>query len=103
MDYLVNYKNILKSAFDKLWYQECSNDAFDNGLKSDHFVLSSIANESCNVSIKLPWGKKTKPLNFHNIESQGSINSPLRYSMTIDMLGKNILSNRELSKNLYMF
>ena len=34
---------------------------------------------------------------------QGSVNSPLRCSMTTDTLGKTLLSNLELSKVLYKF
>ena len=34
----------VKSAFDKLWSNETSNDVFDNGLSGKHFILSSKAN-----------------------------------------------------------
>ena len=93
----------VKSCFDKLWAAETANDAFDNGLTNDHFVLSSKSNNKCNVSIKLPWGKVTKPVQFENIEMQGSVNSPLRCSMTTDTLGKDILSNKAKANTLYRY
>ena len=73
----------VKSCFDKLWAAETANDAFDNGLTNDHFVLSSKSNNKCNVSIKLPWGKVTKPVQFENIEMQGSV------ELSIKMLNDN--------------
>ena len=40
---------------------------------------------------------------IHNIELQGSVNSPLRCSITTDTLGKTLLSSCDLSKILYKF
>ena len=38
-----------------------------------------------------------------SIEQQGSVSSPLRCSITTDSLGKDILSNFQLSQALYKF
>ena len=51
----------------------------------------------------MPWGKETKTMKLKNIEMQGSVNSPMRCSMTVDTLGKTFLSNKKLSNNLYKF
>ena len=83
----------VKSCFDKLWGAETSNDVFESGLTNDQFVLSSKSNDECNVSIKMPWGKVSKNFKLNHIEMQGSVNSPLRCSITTDTLGKGILSN----------
>ena len=90
----------VKAAFDKLWKNETSNDVFDNGLNGDHFIISSIANNICNVSIKMPWGKNSKTFALENVEQQGSVSSPLRCSITTDSLGKDILSSHQLSQAL---
>ena len=58
----------VKSCFDKLWGADTSNDAFDNGLTNDHFVLASKSNKDCNVFINLPWGSKSKAIELHEIE-----------------------------------
>ena len=93
----------VKACFDKLWSNEASNDVFENGLSGDHFIFAAKANESCNVSIKMPWGKRTENINFKRIELQGSVSSPMRCSITTDSLGKEILSNYGLSQILYKY
>ena len=76
------------------------NDVFDNVPSGDHFILSANANKICNVSIKMPMGKRTEILKLKSIEPQRCENSPLQCSVTTNSLGRYILSSHDHSKIL---
>ena len=83
----------VSKCFDKLDFTNTANDLYKSGVQNDKFVVIANSNKTCNVSIKLPWGSHTKPFKLQNIELQGTVLAPLKCSATIDMIGKEALSD----------
>ena len=93
----------IKKCFDKMWSSETSNDLFDAGLDDDKVVLVANSNESCDVAIKTSWGSTTERFELNNVELQGTVITPLKCSIQLDSLGKEICSDKNLSETLYKF
>ena len=93
----------IKKCFDKMWAAETANDVFKAGLNDDQFVLVANSNKSCNVAVKTPWGSLTQRKTLHNIEMQGGVLTPLKCSVQMDTLGKEMLENVESTKILYKY
>ena len=93
----------IMKCFDKMWASETANDIYNAGLNDDLFVLVAKSNEACQVAVKTPWGSKTQRKTLSKIEMQGGVLTPLKCSVQIDTLGKEILSSTECSKSLYKY
>ena len=93
----------MKKCFDKMWAEETANDIYKAGLNDDQFILVSNSNKVCQVAVKTPWGALTKRREFNNIEMQGSVLAPLKCSVQMDTLGKEMLENTESEKILYKY
>ena len=86
-----------------MWASETANDIFEAGLDDDHFVLVANSNKECQVAVKMPWGSLTERKTLSSVEMLGGVLTPLKCSVQIDTLGKEILQSSECSKSLYMY
>ena len=86
-----------------MWASETANDMFEAGLDDDQFVLVANSNEVCEVAVRTPWGSLTERKKLSKIEMQGGVLTPLKCSVQIDTMGKEILESSECSKSLYMY
>ena len=93
----------IEKCFDKMWASETANDMFKAGLNDDKFVLVANSNRECQVAVKTPWGSLTERKTFRDIEMQGGVLTPLKCSVQIDTLGKEMLASTECSKTLYNY
>ena len=93
----------VKKCFDKMWAAETANDAFKAGLDDDNFVLVGNSNKSCQVAVKTPWGSLTQRKTLHDIEMQGGVLTPLKCSIQMDSIGKEMMENTECEKMLYKY
>ena len=91
----------IKKCFDKMWTQETSNDLYDVGVRDDHFILVANSNKSCQVAVKTPWGSLTERQTYSDIEMQGTVLTPIKCSVQIDTLGKELLA--EDGNRLYKY
>ena len=57
-------------------------------MQNDKFILIANSNKECEVSVKLPWGSKTRSTILNNVEMQGTVLAPLKCSISIDRIGK---------------
>ena len=64
---------------------------FDAGVRDDNFVVMALANDSCNVAVKTPWGGSTERRKLKEIEMQGTVIAPLKCSVQIGDLGERSL------------
>ena len=74
----------VSKCFDKLEYYHTANDLYRAGVSNDKFVLIANSNKSCEVSIKLPWGKSSSSSIIKDVEMQGTVLAPLKCSLSID-------------------
>ena len=93
----------IKKCFDKMWAAETANDVYNAGLNDDQFNLVANSNKSCQVAVKTPWGSLTKRITFHDIEMQGSVLTPLKCSVQLDTLGKEMLESTECGKIMFKY
>ena len=93
----------VKKCFDKMWAAETANDAFKAGLDDDQFVLVANSNKSCQVAVKTPWGSLTQRKTLNDIEMQGGVLTPLKCSVQMDTLGKEIMENTNCGKMMYKY
>ena len=49
----------------------------------------------------MPWGETSNSLQFSNIEMQGTVLAPLKCSVSVDLIGKDALTNMHQSLYLY--
>ena len=82
----------IMKCFDKMWAKETSNDIYDAGVVDDHFTLIANSNKICRVAIKTPWGSLTERKEYSEIEMQGTVLTPIKCSVQIDGLGKELLA-----------
>ena len=54
-----------EKCFDSLWLEECVNDLFDAGMKSDKLNLLYLMNRNAQVAVKTPYGS-TKRVSIRN-------------------------------------
>ena len=91
----------IKKCFDKMWTKETSNDLYDAGVRDDYFTLIANSSKNCQVAIKTPWGSLTERKTYSDIEMQGTVLTPIKCSVQIDTLGKELLA--ENSDRLYKY
>ena len=82
----------VNKCFDKLEYINTLNDLYTAGVSNDNFVLIANSNKEITVSIKLPWGARSKSFTLNNVEMQGTVLAPLKCSVSIDSIGKEALT-----------
>lgn len=82
----------IKKCFDKMWTKETSNDLYDAGVRDDHFILVANSSKNCQVAVKTPWGSLTERKQYSDIEMQGTVLTPIKCSVQIDTLGKELLA-----------
>ena len=83
----------VSKCFDKLEYFHTANDLYRAGVSDDKFVLIANSNKTCEVSIKLPWGKCSTSTVIRDIEMQGTVLAPLKCSLSVDRIGKEALEH----------
>lgn len=82
-------------CFDSLWAQECINDLWDAGCRDDKLNILALGNEYARVAIKTPGGT-TRRENIQNIIMQGTVNSGLSCTSTLDKLAKSVYEDKGL-------
>ena len=82
-------------CFDALWNQECINDLWDAGCQNDKLHLLSLGNQRARVAIKTPEGI-TKRFDISNVIMQGTVNSGLFCTCSMDKLAKLVYGNKSL-------
>ena len=85
----------IAKCFDKMWYEETSNDIFRAGVTDDQFVLLANSNLKSQVAVKTPWGLITERISLEKLEMQGTVNAPLKASVQLDTLGKECIENSD--------
>ena len=93
----------IMKCFDKMWAAETANDIYRAGLNDDKFVLIANSNQKCQVAVKTPWGSLTERKVMTNIEMQGGVLTPLKCSIQMDTLGKEMLENSELARTMFKY
>ena len=81
-----------------LWNQECINDLWDAGCKNDKLHLLALGNQSASVAIKTSEGI-TKRFNISNAIMQGTVNSGLFCTCSMDKLAKLVYGDKSLIYN----
>ena len=84
-----------EKCFDKLFAKECFNDMSDNGFKNDKLPLLYKENMNAKVAVKTAKGT-TRPITINEVIKQGTVWGSLFCTVTIDKLGKQVYSMREL-------
>ena len=82
-------------CFDSLWNQECINDLWDAGCQDDKLHILAKGNEYAYVAIKTPEGN-TKRVTISNIIMQGTVNSGLFCTCTMDKFAKMVYKDKSL-------
>ena len=82
-------------CFDALWNQECINDIWDAGCQNDKLHLLSLGNKSASVAIKTQEGI-TKRFTISNVIMQGTVNSGLFCTCSMDKLAKLVYNSKSL-------
>ena len=85
----------IAKCFDKMWFEETSNDIFRAGVNDDKFVLLANSNLKSQVAVKTPWGSTTERITLEKLEMQGTVPAPLKASVQLDTLGKECIENNE--------
>ena len=85
----------IAKCFDKMWFEETSNDIFRAGVTDDKFVLLANSNLKAQVAVKTPWGSTTERITLEKLEMQGTVPAPLKASVQLDTLGKECIENNE--------
>ena len=85
----------VEKCFDSLWNQECLNDLWDLGCQDNNLNILAQGNKSANVAIKNSKGI-TKRTSIENIIMQGTVNSGLFCTSTLDKLAKMVYNNSNL-------
>ena len=70
-------------------------DLFNAGVKNDHFVLMANSNQKCQVAVRTPWGSVANRVELNEIEMQGTVPAPLKFSIQMDTLGKECIETGE--------
>jgi hypothetical protein len=86
-----------------MWAAETANDAFKAGLDDDQFVLVANSNSSCQVAVRTPWGSLTRRVTLRDIEMKGGVLTPIKCSIQMDTLGKEMLESAECSRSMFKY
>ena len=68
-------------------------DFYEMGLNNDMLAMIDSSSEEVEVFVKTPWGSLCDMFIAKDVEMQGSVMAPLRCSVQVDSLGKDILSD----------
>ena len=68
----------ITKCFDKMWFEETSNDVYRAGVTNDKFVLLANSNLKSQVAVKTPWGSITERISLERLEMQGTVPAPLK-------------------------
>ena len=82
-------------CFDSLWNQECINDMWDAGCQDDKLHMLAKGNESAKVAVKTPGGISER-VTISNLIIQGTVNSGLFCTSTMDKLAKIVYNDKSL-------
>ena len=82
-------------CFDSLWSQECINDMWDAGCQDDKLHILAQGNKSANVAVKTP-GRISERVTISNLIMQGTVNSGLLCTSTMDKLAKIVYDDKSL-------
>ena len=85
----------IAKCFDKMWFEETSNDIFRAGVTDDKFILLANSNLKSQVAVKTPWGSLTERITLEKLEMQGTVPAPLKASVQLDTLGKECIEKNE--------
>ena len=89
----------LAKCFDSMWWEGTSNDIWDKNICDDKFHLICALNGNCNVLINKPVGLANR-FQLDQIEMQGMVNSSLKCSIQMDLIGLEMYTEDE---GLYMY
>ena len=92
-----------EECFDKMWAAETANDVYKAGPDDDQFVLVANSNKICEVAVRTPWGSLTERKTLSDIEMQGGVLTPLKCSVQLDSLGKEMMESTELAGTMYKY
>ena len=85
----------VEKCFDSLWNQDCLNDMWDAGCQDVKLNILAEGNKSASVAVKTSEGI-TKRFTISNIIMQGTVNSGLFCTSTMDKLAKIVYSDKSL-------
>ena len=77
-------------CFDEMDFDESHNGLYDVGLQNNLFKLVAKLDDKCTVKVKTPCGS-TDSFNLERLVMQGSVFGPLKCSVQIDTLGRDML------------
>ena len=93
IDLEVAYYDLAK-CFDSMWWEGTSNDLWDKNVTDDKFALICALNQQCNVSVKTTVGQ-TDRFELRKIEMQGTVNSPLKCTVQMDLIGLDMYTTND--------
>ena len=85
----------VKTCFDKLWLQSCTNALFECGLRNNMLSLMFLENRNVQYAIKVN-NKLTRRVNAQDVELQGSVWSSLKCTSMMDTLNKIVMTDEDL-------
>ena len=88
-----------EKCFDKLWAQECYNDIYENGFKSDKLALLYNINKDAQVAIKTSNGISER-ITISNTIMQRTVWASLMCTSTMDTLEKKVY---QVPETLYQY
>ena len=62
----------VKTCFDKMWLQSCTNSLYNSGLRNDMLSLMYLENRNVQFAVKVD-GKLTRRTDAKDVEMQGSV------------------------------
>ena len=86
-----------------MWANETANDLYGAGVDDDEFVLVSNSNKECTIAVKNPWGTVSKRITMNNLELQGSVLAPIKCSIQVDTLGRDIMKDIKAGERLFRY
>ena len=85
----------VKTCFDKMWLQSCTNGLYENGLRNNMLSLMHFENVNVHFAVKVNnW--LTERTDAHNVEIQESVLSSLRCTSMMDTLNNIVMSDEDL-------
>ena len=81
-----------EKCFNSLWIQECKNDLYDLGFKSDKLPSLFLENVNAKIAVKTPCGITLRE-DIRNVVMQGTVWAGLMCTATMNSLGKHVYCN----------
>ena len=82
-------------CFNSLWNHECNNGLWDAGCQDDKLHILEKGNEYAYVAVKTPEAN-TKRVTISNIIMQGTVNSGIFCTCTMDKFAKMVYKDKSL-------